>query len=148
MGEERSTAVTGATVLTVAAVGMAGLATLLAVVFKDDLVEAWAADRPTGSAVTPPEFVPVAVTMFFVVAMITLVVLALFRRGLEWARVLLSLVAVVLAAATLAVLRTDPPALFLAVAIVSLLVDVAAVLALWHKDTRAFCKDRPGLSAR
>jgi O-antigen/teichoic acid export membrane protein len=149
MGQQRSVMVAGAIWLTAGAVGLAGLATLFTIVFKDELVDGWAAGRTgdTGS-VTPPAFVPVSVTMFFVVAMLTFVVVAFFRQGHGWARVMLSLIAVVLAAATLAVLRTDPPMLFLGVAIVSLVVDVAAVAALWHKDTRAFCDEPADLSRR
>ena len=148
MVQQRSVVVTGAIWLTVGAVGLAGLATLFTIVFKDALVDAWAADRSDVGSVTPPAFVPVAVTMFFVVAMLTFVILTFFRHGYEWARILLSLIAVVLALATLAVLQTSPPTLFLVVAIVSLLVDVAAVVALWHKDTRAFCSEPVDLSNR
>lgn len=148
MGQQRSVVVTGAIWLTAGAVGLAGLATLFTIVFKDELVDDWAADRVDVGSVAPPAFVPVAVTMFFVVAMLTFVVLAFFRQGYEWARVLLSLIAIVLALATLAVLQTSPPTLFLVVAAVSLLVDVAAVAALWHKDSRAFCSEPADLSHR
>lgn len=148
MGQQRSVVVTGAIWLTAGAVGLAGLATLFTIVFKDELVDDWAADRVDVGSVAPPAFVPVAVTMFFVVAMLTFVVLAFFRQGYEWARVLLSLIAIVLALATLAVLQTSPPTLFLVVAAVSLLVDVAAVGALWHKDSRAFCSEPADLSQR
>lgn len=144
----RSRMVTGAVWLTVAAIGMAGLATLVTLLFKDELVDNWASERPDVSTLSPPAYVPVAVTMFFVVAMLTFVVLAFFRQGYEWARVLLTFTAVMLAAATLAVLRTGPPTLFLVVAIVSLVVDLAAIAALWHKDTRDFCREKADLSAR
>ena len=148
MGQQRSVVVTGAIWLTAGAVGLAGLATLFTIVFKDELVDDWAADRVDVGSVAPPAFVPVAVTMFLVVAMLAFVVLAFFRQGYEWARVLLSLIALVLALATLAVLQTSPPTLFLVVAIVSLVVDVAAVVALWHKDTRLFCGEKADLTHR
>ena len=148
MTQQRSAMVTGAVWLTVAMVGLAGVATLFTIVFKGELVDDWAADRTDAGSVAPPAFVPVAVTMFLVVAMLTFVVLAFFRQGYEWARVLLSLIAIVLALATVAVFQTSPPALFLAVAIVSLVVDVATVGALWHKDTRAFCGEKADLSHR
>jgi O-antigen/teichoic acid export membrane protein len=148
MGQQRSMVVSGAIWLSAGAVGLAGLATLFTIVFKDELVDDWAADRTDVASVTPPAFVPVAVTMFFTVAMLTFVVLAFFRQGYEWARILLSLIALVLALATLAVLQPSPPTLFLVVAIVSLIVDVAAVLALWHKDSRVFCSEPVDLSQR
>ncbi|GAB6984731.1 hypothetical protein [Nocardioides pyridinolyticus] len=148
MGQQRSVVVTGAIWLSAAAIGLAGLATLFTIVFKGELVDDWAADRVDVGSVTPPAFVPVAVTMFFVVAMLTFVVLAFFRQGYEWARILLSLNAVVLALATLAVLQTSPPTLFLVVAAVSVVVDVAALAALWHRDTRAFCSEPADLTHR
>ncbi|HEU5035984.1 MAG TPA: hypothetical protein VFT70_03185 [Nocardioides sp.] len=139
MNPQRPAVVTGATWLAVAAVAMTGLTALMTVVFKDELVRAWAADRSDAGAVEPPAFVPVAITMFVVVALLAVVLLSFFREGHNWARVLLSALVVMVGIATFAILRTNPPPLFLAVAIVSLLVDLAAVVALWHKETRAFC---------
>ena len=139
MNPQRPAVVTGATWLAVAAVAMTGLTALMTVVFKDELVRAWAADRSDAGAVEPPAFVPVAITMFVVVALLAVVLLSFFREGHNWARILLSALVVMVGIATFAILRTNPPPLFLAVAIVSLLVDLAAVVALWHKETRAFC---------
>src|SRR4051812_33604948 len=139
MTPQRPAVVTGATWLAVAVVAMAGVTALMTVVFEDELVRAWAADRSDAGAVEPPAFVPVAITMFVVVALLAVVLISFFREGHNWARILLSAVLVLVGIATFAILRTNPPALFLVVAVVSLLVDLAAVVALWHKDTRAFC---------
>ncbi|MGY2704025.1 hypothetical protein [Nocardioides sp. HB32] len=139
MTPQRPAVVTGATWLAAAAVAMTGLTALMTVVFKDELVRAWAADRSDAGAVEPPAFVPVAITMFVVVALLAMVLISFFRGGHNWARILLSALVVMIGIATFAILRTNPPALFLVVAIVSLLVDVAAVVGLWHKDTRVFC---------
>lgn len=139
MSSQRPAMVTGATWLAAAAVAMTGVTALMTVVFKDELVRAWAADRSDAGAVEPPAFVPVAVTMFVVVALLAVVLLSFFREGHNWARIVLSAVVVMVGIATFAILRTNPPALFLAVAIVSLVIDLAAVVALWHKDTRVFC---------
>jgi hypothetical protein len=139
MSPQRPAMVTGATWLAAAAVAMTGVTALMTVVFKDELVRAWAADRSDAGAVEPPAFVPVAVTMSVVVALLAVVLLSLFRQGHNWARIVLSAVVVMVGIATFAILRTNPPPLFLAVAIVSLVIDLAAVVALWHKDTRVFC---------
>ena len=139
MSPQRPAMVTGATWLAVAAVAMTGVTALMTAVFKDELVRAWAADRSDSGAVEPPAFVPVAVTMFVVVALLAVVLISFFREGHNWARIVLSAVVVMVGIATFAILRTNPPALFLAVAIVSLVIDLAAVVALWHKDTRVFC---------
>lgn len=140
MTEQRPAVVAGAMWLAIAAVAMTGLTALMTVVFKHELVTAWAADRSDAGAVEPPAFVPVAITMFVVVAALAVVLLAFFREGHEWARLLLSALVVLIGIGTFAILRTNPPALFLAVAIVSVLVDLAAFVALWHKDCRAFCR--------
>ena len=139
MTQQRPAVVTGAIWLAIAAVAMTGLTALMTVVFKDELVRAWAADRSDSGAVEPPAFVPVAITMFVVVACLAVVLFSFYGEGHNWARILLSAVVVLIGIATFAILRTNPPALFLAVAIVSVLVDLAAVVALWHKDSRAFC---------
>jgi cytochrome c biogenesis protein CcdA len=136
---QRPAMVSGATWLTVAAVAMTGVTALMTIVFKDDLVRAWAADRSDAGAVEPPAFVPVAVTMFVVVALLAAVLIAFFREGHNWSRILLSALMVMIGIATFAIVRTNPPALFLVVAIVSAVIDVLALAALWHKDTRAFC---------
>jgi hypothetical protein len=148
MGPQRSVVVVGATWLTIGAVAMTGLTAVLTVVFKDELVDAWAAGRSESSLVEPPAFVPVAITMFFVFALLSAVLIALFRQGHNWARIVLSALMVLIAASTIAILRTDPPTLFLVVAVVSLVVDLAAAVALWHKDTRVFCSEPADLSQR
>jgi hypothetical protein len=143
MSPQRPAVVTGAVWLSVGVIAAAGLTALMTLVFKDELVDAWAADRTDAGAVEPPAFVPVAITMFVVVALLAVVLISFFGKGYNWARVVLSAVVVLVGVATLAILRTNPPALFLAVAIVSLLVDVAAVGALWHPETLAFCRRTP-----
>jgi O-antigen/teichoic acid export membrane protein len=140
MTPQRPAMVTGAIWLAAGVIAAAGLTALMTVVFEDELVRAWAADRSDSGAVEPPAFVPVAVTMFVVVALLAVVLISFFRDGHNWARVVLSAVVALVGVATLAILRTNPPALFLAVAVVSLVVDLAAVGALWHPDTRAFCR--------
>lgn len=143
MGSERPAAVVGAIWLVVAVVAMAGLNALLTAVFKSELIDAWAAGRSDEGSVEPPAFVPVAVTMFVVVALLSVVLLSLFREGHNWARLVLSAVVALVAVGTLAILRTEPPALFFLVAVASLGVDLAALVALWRRDTRAFCARRP-----
>ncbi|WP_395694716.1 hypothetical protein [Nocardioides sp.] len=138
---ERPATVTGATWLSVGVVAMTGLTALMTLVFEGELVDAWAAHN--SGSVEPPAFGPVAVTLSVVVALLTVVLLWFFRGGHEWARVVMSVVAALVAVATLAILRSNPPALFWAVAVVSLVVDAAAVAALWHPATRAYCRHRP-----
>jgi hypothetical protein len=140
MGPQRPRAVIAAIWLTVGVMVINGVTALLTLLLQQELVDDWASERSDASAVEPPAFAPVAITMFVVVAALTLVLLVFFREGHEWAQILLSAIAVLLAVATIAVLRTSPPAVFLLLSAISLVVDVAAAIALWHPETRAFTR--------
>lgn len=141
MSPERPRAVTVAMWLLVAMVALSGATAFLTLVFEDELVDAWAEGRTDVGSVEPPAFVPVAITLFVVVALLVVVLLMFFRERHNWSRVLLSALVAMMVVATLAGLRTNPPPLFLALALVSLVVDLAAIGALWHKDTRAYVSD-------
>jgi hypothetical protein len=143
MSQQRPGSATGAIWLLVGVVGLAGLMALLTAVFEGELVDAWARGRTDAGSVEPPAFVPVAVTMFVVVAALTAVLLTFFRHGHGWARVLLTVVVVMMAIGSLAAVRTSPPAVFLVLSLASLVVDVAAIVALWHRDTRGFTAAAP-----
>ena len=70
-----------------------------------------------------------------------------FRGGHGSARVALTVLAGLLLLAMIAVLRLDPPALFVVLAVVSALLDLVLVYFLWHKDTSEFLRGA-GLAAR
>jgi hypothetical protein len=125
--------------LLVALVALSGLTAVLSIVFKDELVDAWATSESATSSVKPPAFVPVAVTLFVVVALLAGVLLMFFRDGVNWARLALSALVVLMGIATLAGLRVHPPTLFWALSVAALVIDVGVLAFLWHKDTRAFC---------
>jgi hypothetical protein len=143
MSQQRPRSVTWAIWLLVALVAITGLAALCTVVFKDQLIDSWAAGRADSGSVEPPAFVPVAVVMFIVIALIAVVLLQFFRNRYNWARVALTGLAAAMAVATLAGLRTDPPAIFWVASVIALALDVALVVCLWHKDTRAYVADVP-----
>lgn len=138
MGAQRPAAVTRATWLVAGVVAMSGLTAVFTAVFKGELVAVWAEGRTDVGSVQPPAFVPVAITLFVVVAVLAAVLLVFFRAGFTWARVVLSALSVLMAVTTFAALRSDPPALFLVLSAVSVLVDLTAAIALWHRDVRAF----------
>ncbi len=148
MSQQRPVAVIGAIWALVAVVVTSGVTALLTLVFGDDLDEAWAADRTDLGSVEPPAFAPVAITMFVVVAVLAVVLLLFLQQGHNWARVLLSALVVLMAIATIASLRANPPILFLVLSVVGLSLDLAAALLLWHPDTRAFTRSSPTSSAR
>lgn len=138
MGEERPGSVVAAGWLLVVMLVVYGVASLLTVVLDDELVDSWAAGRADTGSVKPPSFVAVAVVMFVVLASLTLVLTSFFLARLAWARVLLSVVIVMMVIGSLALVRTGPPTVFLVFLLVGLAVDAAALVALWHRDTSVF----------
>jgi hypothetical protein len=132
-------------------VGVVGLVVVLVAVFRDDVVGAWA-DHHEGArevfdqggragleraGFAPPNFLPVAVTMLVVGAMIVWVLGVFLRLGYRWGQ--LGLTALVLLCVYVSVALgfvLGPPAAFVAVAVVALLVEGVTLLCLWHPDTR------------
>ena len=141
MRPQRPGAVTGAMWLLVGVVAMSGAIALLTAIFRGQLVDSWAEGRTDLGSVEPPSFVPVAVTMFVVVALLVGVLLMFFREGHNWARIVLSGLVAILVLGTLAGLRTGPPPFFVVVCLLAIALDVAAFVMLWHKDTRAYVGD-------
>jgi hypothetical protein len=121
-------------------VALSGLTALLTVVLRDELVSRWAAGRQDVGTVQPPEFVPVAIVLFVVFAALAGVLVMFVRDGHSWARVSLSALVVFMAVATLAGLRTDPPVLFLGLALVSVVLDAILLVFLWHRDTTTYIR--------
>jgi len=145
MSQERPAAV-AAVWLTWAQLALLLVASLLSVAFKDELTRAWESGRLDTGSVEPPSIVPVVVVMLVVVGMLIFVLLEFFRARHGWARVAITVMLGLLALGTLATLRSGPPALFVAVSVLSLVLDVAIVVALWHRDTTAYLRsaDRSG----
>ncbi|HET8665282.1 MAG TPA: hypothetical protein VFM08_13280 [Nocardioides sp.] len=127
--------------------------TLLLWVFRDDVVGSWASGHEGAREVfdqggregleragfAPPSFMPVAATMTVVGAMLVWVLAAVFRLGHRWGQ--LGLFALLVASAYLTVALgfvLAPPAVFVVLAVVALLVEGLAAACLWHPDTRAF----------
>lgn len=146
---------------------LSGLTAVLTFVFRDDLVRSWAEGNTAArtmleqggmaalrrSSIAPPAFVRVAIVLFVVFAALAGVLVAFFRGGHHWARVALSALAIFMAVASLAGLRTSPPLFFEVLSVVSVLLDAALLLFMWHPDTSAYLRgtwapDRPGRPGR
>jgi hypothetical protein len=139
--------------------------TALTVVLQDDLIRSWAEGRRDirplldsqglqavkDGAVQPPAFVPVAIVLFVVVALLIWVLLAFFRNGYNWARVSLSALLILVAIGTVAALRAGPPTTFAVLSFVSFAVELAAVACLWHPHTSQYLRgtwvERPDLTS-
>jgi hypothetical protein len=122
-------------------------------IFRDDVIGAWASGHQGAREVfdqggragleragfAPPSFLPVAVTMLVVGAMLVWVLSAVFRQGHRWGQLGLFALLVVSAYLSIALgFVLAPPPVFVVLAVVSLLVEGLAVAGLWHPDTRAF----------
>jgi hypothetical protein len=133
-------------------VGVMALGVVLMWFFDDDMVGAWAEHHEgAGDAFAqggrlgleragfaPPSFLPVGATMVVVGAMIVWVLTVFLRRGYRWGQLgLVALMVGCLYASIALGFVLSPPAVFVAVAVLSLLVEVVALACLWHHDTRA-----------
>lgn len=135
--------------LLLVSIALTGLWALLASMFSDELVVAWARGnagaRPVyeqgglnglkNSSINIPDFPLLALVMFITFASLALVLLMLFRAGFNWARICLTLLAVFgMAVAVRAIMRGLPLG-FLALSAFSLCVYVALIVCFWRPDT-------------
>ena len=140
MSQDRPASVTMAVWMTWALVALSGVIALLSLVFKSELTDAWESGRADSGSVEPPSIVPVVVVMLVVVGLLALVLMEFFRARHGWARVALTVAVVLMALSTLATLRIGPPALFVVLSIVGLVLQAGVVGALWHRDTSAYLR--------
>lgn len=154
MGAQHPASVSWASRLLAALVALGAVVTLLIVVLQDQLIRSWAEGRPdtrkvlrTGGLdavkdgeVHVPQFIPVALTLFVVVALLIWVLTAFLRSGYGWARVALTITLFFLAVGTIAGLRTGAPATFMVLSVASFPIEAATAYFLWHKDTGDFLR--------
>jgi len=132
--------VTWALRLCLGLVGVGLLVAVLVVVFWDQLVDAWSVGHPPSTAIQQPVFVPVVIVSYIVFAGLILTLLPFLKGGYNWARHTLAATVVFIMVSTVAGLRTDPPAVFVACAAVSLVYNAVLLVLLWHRDTTAFVR--------
>jgi len=114
---------------------------VLVVVFRDDLEEAWSPGSSGDSTVQPLDFVPVILVLYVVVAVTTLTLIPLLRGGHNWARHTLAGISVSILLATLATVRTMPPPLFRGLIIAAAVMSAVTLVFLWHPDARRHCRE-------
>ena len=146
--------VTRARQVLAALVALGAAVTALIVVLQDQLIRSWAQGRPDtrkvlrtrgldavkNGEVHVPAFIPVALVLFVVMALLVWVLAAFLRGGYGWARVALTLTLFFLAVGTIGGLRTGAPVTFMVLSVASFPIEAAAAYFLWHKDTSAYLK--------
>ncbi|MBB6626362.1 hypothetical protein H5V45_03410 [Nocardioides sp. KIGAM211] len=141
MARQQPGSVTNAVRVLVALIALTVLTALLTVVLHDELVRSWAAGRADGGVdVQPPAFTPVAIVLCIVFAALAGVLIMFVRDGHGWARISLAALVVFIGIGSLAILRTDPPPVFLVISVVSVLLDLALLVLLWHRDSSAYMR--------
>lgn len=149
------TTVTRATQALGALLALGVVAAVLSVLLEDQLIRSWAEDNASvrktlraggldavkDSSVHIPAFAPVAVVLFIVVAGLALVLAAFLRARHSWARTCLAVLLVFTALGTVAGLQTAPPAVFVVLAIASLVVEAVLLVFLFHPETTAYLRD-------
>src|SRR5690242_11620522 len=147
-------------------VGVIGLTVLLMVVFYDDVVGSWASrhdgarqafaqggrDGLERAGFVAPAFLPVAATVLVVAAALVWVLGVFFGEGHRWGQLgLTAFVVTGLFASVVLGFVLDPPGVFVAVAVLSLAVEVLLAVCLWHPDTLAYLAgpwaDDPAMTA-
>jgi hypothetical protein len=154
MSGQQPASVTWASRALAAVVALGLLTTVLIVVLRDELIRSWAEGRRDlrrvlntegldgvkNGEVHVPAFVPVAVVLFVVVALLIWVLAAFLRSGYNWARISLTLTLVFLAVGTIGALRTGAPTVFMVLSVASFPLEAVAIYFLWHKDTSAYLR--------
>ncbi len=151
---ERPGSVTQAIRMHALLVVLGGVTAALTIFLNDALIRTWAQGRPDmarvletqglqavkDGAVRPPAFIAPSVTLWVVIALLIWMLLLFFANANSWARLTLSALLFFAAVATIAGIRTEPPAVFVVLMIASMVVEVVAVAYLWHPDTNRFLR--------
>jgi len=134
-------------------IAVSGVTALLTVVLRDELVRSWAEGNTSartlleegglealeGSEIVP-SFVPVALVMFVVLALLGWVLAVFFRTGHGWARWSIATLVVFAGFTSVVGLNRNLPDAFLALTVVSLVLNAVLLFFCFHKDTNAFLK--------
>lgn len=138
MGRQRPASVTNAIRAQAALVLVSGLTTVLTVVQRDELAEAWRSSEAAGTQ--PPAFTPVAIVLFFTYALLAGILALFFREGHPSARHSLGGLTVFYLFSMLVLCLQGPPVVFVVLAVVSAVLGVVLMVLLWHRDTSAFLR--------
>lgn len=132
---------------------LSGLTAVLTWVQRDELILSWAAGNATAQellaeggfeALTDnpivPDFVPLAIVSFVVFVLLAAVLAAFLADGHGWARPVLTATVLFVAVVAVLSLGRHLPWVFDALSVLSLVLHVALLFFLWHRDTSAYLR--------
>jgi len=121
-----------------------GLAvSVVAVVRRDELADAWAPLHPTDTAIQPVTWLPVVLVLYAVIAITVLLLVAMFRQAQTWTRYALTLLGLGLTAGSFAIMRTAPPTSVRIALVAAAIVAALSVVFLWHPGVTGFLRGDP-----
>jgi hypothetical protein len=94
-------------------------------------------------SIPPPQFIPVAVTLYVVLAGLMGVLTVFLRNGFEWARLGITVSLFFAGVASVAGMRVGQPLLFDVVTLVLLGFFAVMMVPLWHRDTTSYIHEDP-----
>ena len=155
--DERPASLRVALRLLAALVVFGAVTVILIVVRQDDLITAWEEGNPAvrevlqtrgldavkQGSVQPPHFVPVAITLYVVLAGLLGVLGVFLGNGFEWARLGITVLLFFSAVASIAGLRVGQPVVFDVCTVLGLALFAALMVPLWHPDTTAYIHADP-----
>ncbi|WP_110181611.1 hypothetical protein [Nocardioides solisilvae] len=121
---------------------------------REDLLTSWAEGNAGARAILAegglaaveetlavPAFVPVTVTSFVVLVMLVGVLLAFFVEGFGWARLALAVIALFGVFLAVLCVASGIPTLFVVMSVVMVLLCLALLVLLFHKDTNRYFRE-------
>ena len=126
---------------------------LMTWVQRDEVILSWAKGNPSAQEILAsggiealrdsaivPKFVPLAVVSFVVFLLLAVVLAAFLVDGHGWSRLVLTLMAVFGVLVAALGLLNHLPALFVALSVLSMVLNVLLVFFLWRSDTSAYLR--------
>ncbi|KRF36242.1 hypothetical protein [Nocardioides sp. Soil805] len=126
---------------------------LMTWVQRDEVILSWAKGNPSAQEILNagglealresaivPKFVPLAVVWFVVFLLLAMVLAAFLVDGHGWSRLVLTLMAVFGVLVAALGLLNHLPALFVALSVLTMVLNVLLVFFLWRRDTSAYLR--------
>lgn len=157
--DPRPSSLTSALRLLAALVVFSGVVVVLVVIRHDDLLRSWAEGNPSARKILdtqglealkhpgqfdikPPHFVAPALTLWGVVAGLLGVLAVFLRNGFEWARIATTVLLLMTAVASVGGILTGPPALFVVLTLVAIVIGIGVIVCLWMPATTRYIHPR------